>query len=94
MHGSFDPNFSEDPNPPITFGDLGRLFLELKGKGACLSSLDIEILLKWQKQGFDPDEISRFLIETYNFNHSQQKPFPSSLSSIDRDLSSFKSKWG
>ena len=91
-------NFNQEnesvQNPTSDFADLGRLFLELKGQGACLSSNDVDILMKWKLLGYKVQELSDYLIELYNFYNSQNKSFPKCLTSIDRELSTIKSKWG
>ena len=68
------------------FNTLIQLFVQLRGRGLSLSTLDLDILRAWKKSEFDAEFIAQIMIETSEECKQKNTLFPNTLEPISRKL--------
>lgn len=63
---------------------LAHLFLDLRGRGLSLSSVDLDILKTWEELGINPDFIAQVMLEYAEECKKKSKVFPSTLLPLSR----------
>ena len=67
-----------------TFKDLVQLFIELRGQGMSLSSVDLRIIDNWSSKQHEPQFLAETMLEVAAELQENQKSFPANLTMIDR----------
>ena len=67
-----------------TFKDLVQLFIELRGQGMSLSSVDLLIIDNWSAKRHEPQFLAETMLEVAAELQENQKSFPANLTMIDR----------
>lgn len=71
---------------PTEYSDLINLFIDLRGCGISLSSIDLDILQSWKNNNLCIDLIAKVMCEMSIECKSKNKNFPSTLEPISRKL--------
>ena len=71
---------------PTEYSELLNLFIDLRGKGVSLSTIDLDILQSWQKNNLGVDFIAKIMLEINLECKTKQKHFPNTLEPISRKL--------
>ena len=71
---------------PTEYSDLVNLFIDLRGRGVSLSSLDLDILQSWEKNHLGVEFIAQVMIEMSQECEKKKKNFPNTLEPISRQL--------
>lgn len=74
------------PTSNDLYARLSHLFIELRGRGVSLSSLDLETLASWQQSAIDPEFIAKIMCEMANESIEDGNHFPNNLAPIARRL--------
>jgi hypothetical protein len=65
-------------------------FLELRGHGTVLTSMDLHTLSQWQKNRLTPDSVAQGLEEVWVRVHQRGTSFPASLKALERTIKRLK----
>ena len=68
------------------YSGLVHLFLELRGRGLSLSSLDLEIVRQWQISAIPIDVVTSVMLEMQEECVKRKQPFPATLIPIGKRL--------
>jgi hypothetical protein len=71
---------------PTEYSDLIHLFFHLRVSGMSLSSVDLEILSFWEKEGIKPEFIAKVMFEMKDECQEKGKIFPVTLVPISRKV--------
>jgi hypothetical protein len=71
---------------PTEYSELMSLFLDLRGKGLSLSSIDFDILQSWQKNNISPELIAKIMFEIKEECINKNKNYPNNFEPISRKL--------
>ncbi len=71
---------------PTEYSELVHLFIDLRGRGISLSSVDLDILKSWENNGLSPTLIARVMFEIESECKLKSKHFPNTLIPISRKL--------
>jgi hypothetical protein len=75
-------------NEEFEYPMLAHLFLDLRGKGMSLSSVDLDILNAWENSGLKAEFIAKVMLEYFDECKQKSKVFPASLLPISRKVRS------
>lgn len=73
-------------NMPTEYSDLVNLFVDLRGRGVSLSTIDLDILQSWQKNDLSAHFIAKVMIEIADDCKIKKKHFPNSLEAISKKI--------
>jgi hypothetical protein len=85
------PKFS---SPNDDYSILVHLFLDLRGKGMSLSSVDLDILKAWEKAGIKAEFIAQIMLEYAEECKQKSKNFPVTLLPLSKKVRSILIKTG
>ncbi len=71
---------------PNDYSDIVNLFIDLRGRGLSLSSLDFDILQSWKVNNLSTELIAKIMIEMQSECKIKNKNFPNTLQPISRQL--------
>lgn len=71
---------------PSEYSDLVNLFIDLRGHGVSLSTIDLDILQHWQQNNLAVDLIATIMLELKSECQLKNKHFPNTLAPIARKL--------
>lgn len=71
---------------PTEYSELVNLFLDLRGRGMSLSTLDLDILQTWENHGLEIEFIAKVMIEISEECKNKKQIFPTTLQPISRKL--------
>ena len=74
--------------PDSGYPMLVHLFLDLRGKGMSLSSVDLDILKAWEDSGIKADFIAQVMLEFADECKQKSKNFPTTLLPLSRKVRS------
>ncbi len=84
------PSLNSPPNDP--YATLSHFFLELRGRGLSLSSMDIETLFLWKQMKIPVEIIMEIAWGIADECLAQKKPFPATLAPIHRRVNRYLKK--
>lgn len=67
---------------------LAHLFLDLRGRGMSLSSVDLDILKAWENSGIKAEFIAQIMLEYSEECKQKSKHFPATLLPLSRKVRS------
>ena len=71
---------------PTEYSDLINLFVDLRGRGLSLSSVDLDILQNWHMNNLLPEFIAKVMFEVSEECKEKNKNFPNTLEPISRKI--------
>lgn len=71
---------------PTEYSELIHLFIDLRGRGISLSTIDLDILQSWQKNNLAIQLIAKIMLEISVECKAKNKHFPNTLEPISRKL--------
>ncbi|MES2616142.1 MAG: hypothetical protein V4591_12105 [Bdellovibrionota bacterium] len=71
---------------PTEYSELVNLFIDLRGRGVSLSTIDLDILQSWEKNNLGIEFIAKIMFEISVECKTKNKNFPNTLEPISRKL--------
>ncbi len=71
---------------PTEYSELLNLFIDLRGHGMSLSTMDLDILQSWETSNLEIDFIAKVMFEVSLDCKAKKTKFPSTLEPISRRL--------
>jgi len=71
---------------PTEYSELVHLFIDLRGRGISLSTIDLDILQSWEKNNLGVTLIAKIMFEINSECKTKNKNFPNTLEPISRKL--------